>query len=144
MIKKNYEIDEDVWVHGITRDNKLTKGTVIKKFTLDHPDYHNDQLYVVSIPTHIEPLLEIRSWETMSQDARGPIGMYRDLQRHKLVIDKFMSRTGYIVGDTDDTEPTEEEIVAALEKSQKVAEHEPLVLKPAGPKRRRFPRKKKQ
>jgi len=144
MIKKNYNVDDDVWIHGITKDNKLCKGTVIKRISLDHPDYTNDIHYVISIPTHIAPLLEIRTWESMSQDENGPLGMYRDLKRHKLVIDKFMSKTGYIANQSVEHEPTEDEIVAALEKSQRVAEHQPLVLKPAGPKRRRFPRKKKQ
>lgn len=143
-IKKHYEINDPAWIHGITRDNKLCKGTVVKKFKMDSDDWDKSlEYYVVAIPSHIEYLLEIRSWESMSQDEKGPIGMYRDL-RSKPVVDRFLKRHGYTsVELMDDMEPTEEQIIAALEKSRKVNEHEPLILKPAGTRRRRFNKKKK-
>lgn len=147
-IKKHYEINDPVWIHGITLDNKLVQGTVIKKFGIDYGNYDpSTTYYVVEIPTHIEPLLEIRIWENMSQDEHGPIGMYRSL-KNKPVIDKFLKKNGYTSYDlrvsVDELEPTEDQIMAALEKSRRVNEHEPLVLKPAGQKRRRFRKKKVQ
>ena len=139
-IKKQYEINDPVWIHGVTRDNKLCQGRIIKSFEIDG---YTGTHYVIAIPTHIEDLLEIRTWESISQDNAGPIGMYRDL-RSKPVVDKFLKKHGYTSAELqDDMEPTEEQIMAALEKSRKVNEHEPLILKPAGTRRRRFNKKKK-
>jgi len=146
-IKKDYILGDPVWIHGIHRDNRLVKGEVIKKFVMDHPNYSNDYYYIVEIPTHIEPLLEIRQWENMSQDQHGPIGMYRSLGTSKSVTDRFMKKVGYnFSSDTnpeDLEEPTAEQIHAAIEKSQKANKHTPLMIKPEKPKRKFYNRKKK-
>lgn len=145
-IKKEYNVGDSAWIHGIHRDNKLVKGEVIKKFTIDRADWPNEFYYVVAIPSHIEYLLEIRQWENMSQDAKGPIGMYRTLGRQKEVIDKFIRKTGYNFADDSEEfleEPTDEQIHAAIEKAQKVSTHAPLVIKPERPKRKFYNRKKK-
>lgn len=144
-IKKEYEVDDSVWIHGIHKDNRLTKGQVIKKFTMEHKDWNNDFYYVVAIPTHIEPLLEIRQWECMSQDSQGPIGMYRDMGQSKVEVDKFLSKAGYTSSyDEDLDEPTPEQIHAAIEKAQNNAKHTPLLIKQEKPKRKYYHRKKKQ
>ncbi|NBP00379.1 MAG: hypothetical protein EBU90_09690 [Proteobacteria bacterium] len=142
-IKKVYEVGDSAWVHGIRSDNKLVKGQVIKKLDLTNEGF-SEPYYIISIPTHIEPLLEIRQWENLSQDERGPIGMYRDL-RNKMETDKLLSKMGYISGESfDEEEPTPEQIHAALEKSQRTNKHAPLLIKTEKPKKRFYPRKKKQ
>lgn len=142
--KTDYNVDDTVWVYGITRDNKLTKGTIVKKFTMDHPNYDNEFYYVVAIPTEIEPLLEIRTWHNISQDSKGPIGAFRNIGT-KGVVDKYISKVGYNAADTgeDLDEPTAEEIHAAIERSRQAVLHEPLNLKDKKPQRSPFRRKKK-
>lgn len=141
-IKKEYHIDDPVWIYGITRDNKLVKGTIIKKFTMDHHHYDDELYYVIAIPTEIEPLLEIRTWHNISQDSKGPIGAFRNIGS-KAIVDKYISKVGYKAADDGEEldEPTAEEIHAAIEKSQKAALHPPLHIKETKPKRR-FHRKK--
>jgi len=74
--KKHYNIGDDVWIFGITVENKITKGKVIAAVDLSTAGFIEPH-YIISIPTHIEPLLEIRTWQTMSQDENGPIGSLR-------------------------------------------------------------------
>ena len=140
-VKKEYYVDDSVWIYGITRDNKLIQGTIIKKFTMDYQNYDQEYYYVVSIPTEIEPLLEIRTWHNISQDNKGPIGAFRNI-RTEGIVDKYISKVGYKAAYDDDIdEPTEAEIHAALEKSRVNVQHQPLHIKESKPKRR-FHRKK--
>lgn len=141
-IKTEYYVDDSAWIYGITRDNKLVQGKIIKKFTMDYEGYDQEWYYVVSIPTEIEPLLEIRTWHNISQDAKGPIGAFRNIKT-KAYVDKFISKVGYKASEDTDKldEPTAEEIHAAIEKSQKAVTHQPLNIKEGKPKRR-FHRKK--
>lgn len=146
ITKKEYKVGDSVWIHGIQRDNKLIKGEVVKKFVIDLPNWGDQYYYVISIPTHIESLLEIRQWENISQDQEGPIGMYRELGSSKKIIDKFMTKIGYSSYEDSEEidEPTPEQIHAALEKSQKTSKHTPLLIKTERPKRKFYNRKKKQ
>lgn len=140
MAKEKYKIGDTVWVAGI-QHNKLTEGTVV--YHVDIPDIHGTQ-YIISIPTHIEPLLEIRTWETISEDEFGPVGMLRSIRNDLSSTNRLIKKIGYGSLETEDDEPSDEEIVAALQKSQKVIEHEPLVLKTSTNKRKRYYKKKKQ
>jgi len=135
-IKKVYNIGDTVWVAGITH-SKFTQGTVIHKLTI--PEIEGTH-YIISIPTHIEPLLELRTWETISQDENGPIGLFREVMGHMPSTNRLISKTGYYQYNGEDKEPTDEEIVAALNKSQKTAEHPPLIL---NQRKRRYGRRKK-
>ena len=36
MIKKYYKEGDTVWIHGVNRNAKLIKGTVVKKINLDY------------------------------------------------------------------------------------------------------------
>lgn len=140
MAKQKYNIGDTVWVAGI-QHNKLTEGTVV--YEVNIPGIHGTQ-YIISIPTHIEPLLEIRTWETISEDEHGPVGMLRSLGTELSVTNRVIKKVGYDTIETVDDEPSDDEILAALAKSQKVGEHEPLVLKTNTNKRRRYYKKKKQ
>ena len=149
MIKKTYEIGDTVWIYGVSRTNtRLTEGKIILTFT---PENYTETQYVISVPTTIEPLLEVRDWGTISQDSKGPTGTVREmlLAQETEAIHKKMAQAGYefdpaIVPEYDDLEPTPDKIHAALERGQKSTEHAPLVLKEARPKRKFYPRKKKQ
>lgn len=144
--KKKYEIGDAVWIYGITRSNaKLSKGKIIATLDLTHAGYNPNIIhYVISIPNEIEPLLEIRTWETMSQDDKGPVGSLRDSRDNLYVNNKMMERLGYIsemVEDFDDI--SEEQIMAALEKSADGLTHKPLHIRDQKPKARHYNRKKK-
>ena len=142
-VKKEYNVGDEVWVYGITKQNRITKGKVVH--SLEIPGF-GGTYYVISIPTEIEPLLEIRTWETMSQDSQGPIGAFRDLKSTTFDSTiKFVTKVGFAAPEEleEFDEPTADEIHAALEKSQKNVAHAPLNLKPEKPKRRYFKKKPK-
>lgn len=142
MIKKIYNINDTVWIYGITRiSNKLTKGKIIKILDLRNEGF-DETYYVVEVSTSIEPLLEIRSWQTISQDEIGPVGSMRDLTDIDATL-KMLSQTGLNYDEEHDPlEPTPDQIHAALEKSKTDKEHAPLVYKENKPKRRTFAKRK--
>ena len=152
-VKKKYNVGDTVWIYGVSRTNvKSTQGTVVKAFTIEG---YNEVHYVVEIPTEIEPLLEIRTWQTISQTADGHVGSLREAFSDPDAAHKMLARTGMAVisdnetseddssGSFEEDDISPEAIHAALEKSQKDASHSPLNLKSEKPKRRNFARKKK-
>jgi len=151
MIKKSYNVGDTVWIYGIDlRSNKSKKGTIVKSFTIDQEGFRDNEYYVVTIPNEIEPLLEVRTWHTISQDEQGPVGGFREISSDIDVAKKVLSKTGMTMEvdfsdddffDEDEVSP--EKIRAALEKSQEAVSHAPLNLKETKPKRKNYPRKKK-
>lgn len=152
-VKKKYNVGDTVWIYGVQRDNvKSTQGTVVKAFNIEG---YNEVHYVVEIPTEIEPLLEIRTWQTISQTKDGHVGSLREAFSDPDASHKMLSRTGMAIISLDVEEPEDdtgsfaeddispEAIHAALEKSQQDITHGHLNLKSEKPKRRNFARKKK-
>lgn len=148
IAKKEYSINDTVYIAGIdSKNNTLVPGRVIKIFNIEIDNYNKDtQYYLIEVPTSIEPLLEVRTWETISQDKHGPVGAIREASQFPIPDRKYLSKIGLSFDDGDvDYEPTEDEILAAIEKSKSVAEHQPLQFKnTTKPKRRYHSRKKKQ
>lgn len=139
MIKKNYNLGDSVWIHGINRNNGLVKGEVVKIFTIDDNYFDpNTNYYVIAIPTHIEPLLEVRVWETMSQDENGPVGMFRDLKEHLDATNKTLAQSGYYYDDSTE-DPLPEEINASIDQLEKQSRTD-TIFKP--PKKPRFRNRK--
>lgn len=58
MMKDDYKIGDEVGIFIGGHQGERTKGTVV--YLLDLPDWMFRN-YVVEIPTHIDPLLEVRS-----------------------------------------------------------------------------------
>jgi hypothetical protein len=146
--KKEYVIGDTVWIYGINRSNvKPTKGKIIKVIDLVDAGYTTDDHYVIEVPTHIEPILEIRTWHNISQDEKGPVGSLRELGNFESTI-KFAGAVGFAFDDNPELDSDDgispEQIHAALEKSRQGTSHQPLVLKDGKPKRRHYNRKKKQ
>lgn len=152
-VKKKYNVGDTVWIYGVNRTNvKSTQGTVVKAFNIEG---YNDLHYVVAIPTEIEPLLEIRTWQTISQSKDGHVGSLREAFSDPDASHKMLARTGMAIISVDETEDDEsldsfaeddispDAIHAALEKSKQDVTHAPLNLKSEKPKRRNFARKKK-
>jgi|688.fasta_scaffold1244236_1 hypothetical protein len=148
-VKQTYNIGEDVWIFGIASSNKITKGRVVAAIDLSTQGYGPDLHYIIAIPTNIEPLLELRTWHTISQDEHGPVGSFRSLNEDISSNNKKMRQVGYIYADddhydhTDDLDPTPTEILAALEKSTDGLTYKPLTIKEPKPKRRYYPKRKK-
>lgn len=145
-VKKVYNIGDDVWIFGITSENKITKGRVVATVDLTDKGYGNDLHYIIDVPSHIEPLLEIRSWHTMSQDENGPVGSFRNLGGIFNSDNKKMLQVGYIYSHDshyENDDPSPDQIREALEKSTDGLTHKPLQLKDSKPKRKYYPKRKK-
>jgi len=151
-VKKKYAVGDVVWIYGVRRANdNSTQGTVVKSFNIEG---YNDMHYVVSIPTEIEPLLEIRTWQTISQTKDGHVGSLREAFENPDAAHRMLARTGMTIISTDDEfdrfeehlseedDISPDDIHAAMERSQQSATLPPLSLKEAKPKRRHYPRKK--
>lgn len=132
MIKKHYNIGEIVWICMGSSNTKssLTKGTIISAIDLSAAGYSDDIMhYIVSVATAIEPVLEIRTWHTMSQDRNGPVGGLRgkDNRTPSVAMKKesiqLYSQSDYELGD-----PTPDQIHAAQEKYRKSITHSPFVF----------------
>jgi hypothetical protein len=149
-VKKIYKVGDTVWIYGINATNKTsTRGTVVKKFTIDYGNFNDEPYYVIAIPTGIEDLLEVRTWHTISQTDNGPVGGFREAVAGNVDANlRIINRTGMdLIGEIEEEHeegPSPEEIHAALEQSQKNTEHAPLNLKDgADTTKRRYFRKRK-
>jgi len=148
-VKKKYAIGDTVWIYGINRSNtKPVQGKVIKTVDLSDAGYSIGNHYIIEIPSHIKPLLEVRSWHNISQDEKGPVGSLREIGNFESTI-KFAGTVGFAFDDSpaldtelNDEDPSADEIHAALAQSLKNTEHIPLNLKSEKPKRRYFKKKK--
>ena len=148
-VKKEYAVGDTVWIYGINRSNaKPTAGKVIKVVDLSDAGWSVGDHYIIEIPSHIESLLEIRSWHNISQDAIGPVGSLRGLNiestiKHAATLGFFADDNPLLDSDTDEDGPSADQIHAALQKSQMDMEHTPLDLKAAEKVKRRYFKKKK-
>lgn len=147
IIKKEYNIGDDVWIYGIsiTNNNKITKGKVISTLDLSAQGYIDKQ-YVIAIPTEIEPLLELRTWHNISQDEKGPVGMFREINNDLTPTFKKIVQLGVntVEDNLDDEEdPTPDEILQALEKSTQGLTHKPLYIKDHTKPKRKYYNKRK-
>lgn len=150
-VKKKYNVGDTVWIYGVT-NGKPTEGKIIHWFTIKEEGWDNDKRhYVIAIPTEIEYLLEVRTWETISQDKDGHVGSLREAFANPDAALKQLRRTGVEListGEFDGLESDDEEddisadtIHAALEKSRQNTSHTPLIMdKP----KRRYPSRKKK
>lgn len=108
-VKKKYAVGDTVWIYGISKNNvKSTQGTVIKVFTIEYGNYNKEPHYLVEVPTEIEPLLEVRTWHTISQSKDGHVGSVREVFSDPDASHKMLARTGMAFISTDDEELTEE------------------------------------
>jgi hypothetical protein len=157
-VKKKYAVGDTVWIYGISKNNvKSTQGTVIKVFTIEYGNYNKEPHYLVEVPTEIEPLLEVRTWHTISQSKDGHVGSVREVFSDPDASHKMLSRTGMAFISTDDevsedgTEttheddmyedgPSPEEIHAAMLRSQQSGTVPPM--SPTKSSKRRYYKKK--
>lgn len=100
-IKKKYKIGDNAWVYGIAAGagyNLPVQGKVVHEMEIDG---YSDMQYVIAISNGIEDLLEVRTWSNMSQDAKGPIGAFRELLMNRPADQKMLLRTGMRLPDVE-------------------------------------------
>ena len=160
-MKKEYNIKDRVWIH--LGERKLVEGRVVEIIDLVHlKEGHSPdcELYVIEIKTGIDDIYEVRDYDQISPDAKGPINLFRHIKTDILKNQRYLNKVGIkmpvegpnpleeIANEINselagyDEGPTVEEIHAALDKSLKDTEHQPLNLKAEKPKRRYFKKKK--
>jgi len=172
-IKKKYNIGDVVWIYGVSKNNiKSTEGKIVQTFIIRQEGWSQNIHYVIAIPTEIEPLLEVRTWETISQTKDGHVGSLREAFTDPDAAHRMLARTGMAIISTndeftgdghngigsvslneefdrheehmaDEDNISADAIHAALEKSKQDVSHGPLVMKETKTKRRTYPRKKK-
>jgi hypothetical protein len=149
-MKTEYNIKDRVWIH--IGERKLVEGRVVEIIDLAHlNETHNPdrELYVIEIKTGIDDIYEVRSFEQISPDAKGPINLFRNtktrleqraLKHIGMIIPNengVIPADGYIpeefdlpsIGDVDEDEdgPTPEQIHAAMEAAQNSTYIPPLM-----------------
>jgi hypothetical protein len=98
-VKKKYNVGDRCWIYGIdSRFNKSREGTVVHACTIDGFDHEH---YIISIPTEIEPLLEVRTWHSISQTKDGHVGSIREAVSDPSAAKRFLSRIGVGIIDVD-------------------------------------------
>jgi len=150
-MKKHPNIKDTVWLH--IGEPKLVKGRVVAIIDFSHlgEDYSvENKHYVIEIPTGIEPIYEVRNYDSISFDATGPINLYRTLKSHDEA--RYLKKLGIKVPlypqssdlneESELDEPTPEQISAALERSQEVNKHTALTLSSEAKPKKRFYKKK--
>jgi len=170
-VKKKYNIGDTVWIYGISKNNiKSTEGKIVQTFIIKQEGWSQNIHYVIAIPTEIEYLLEVRTWETISQTRDGHVGSIREAFSDPAAAHKMLARTGMTfistdeeftgdghdgmgttleefdryeehMAEEDDIDP--ELIHAAMERAKQSSVLPPLNLKDNPPKRRYPPRRKK-
>ena len=155
-MKNEYNIKDEVWIH--IGERNLVKGRVVDIFDLAHLDEGHSkdrELYIIELETGIEDVYEVRTFEQISPDARGPINLFRK-QADVLENNRLLKKIGMpipLVGTTleealaldDEDDISPDRIHAALDERLKEAEHPPLT--PGGnatPKRKFYKRKPKK
>jgi hypothetical protein len=131
IVKKQFDIKDTVYIAmGI---GKLVQGRVVEIIDLAHLGENHSpdlELYIVEVKTGIDDIYEVRTWEQMSEDPRGPLNCYRNLNLVKENL--FLKKVGLelpVPPSDPDREPTPEEIHAAMERSQQASQHAPLQTK---------------
>jgi hypothetical protein len=123
------------------------------------------ELYIIEIKTGIDDIYEVRSFDQLSPDAKGPIGIFRNLDMKQLRENgRYLGKVGMKLpvqqpdplveiakqinedlADHDDDEPTADQIHAAIEKSKAAQEHvhPSTFTRPATAKKRTYAKKRK-
>jgi hypothetical protein len=147
-MKKEYNTRDQVWIHMGERN--LVEGRVVDIIDLVHlKEGHSadNELYIIEVKTGIEDVYEVRTFDQISPDARGPINLFRK-QVDAVENNRLLKKIGMpipLVGTTleealalDDEMDIDPDVIhAALDSSLRNSTHQPLDLKEK-PKKRNF------
>jgi hypothetical protein len=159
-MKTEYDIKDKVWIH--IGERKLSEGRVVEIIDLEHLGEGHDpkhELYVIELKTGIEDIYEVRTFEQISPDAKGPINLFRKtktrleqraLKRLGMIIpneDSVIPADGYVPEPavdmfepdySEEDEPTPEQIHAAMEASQAASAYPKTIINQPAPKKKRY------
>ena len=156
-MKTEYNIKDQVWIH--IGEQNLVQGRVVEIITLDHLNENHKEgheLYVIELKTGIDDIYEVRDFDQISPDAKGPIMCYRNMDMKqagrylkkvgiKIPANAHVSNTDNPIDFPTEDEPTPEQIHAAIERAEQ-ARNQPFNVRPAGKrptKKRTFTKRKK-
>ena len=130
-MKKEYKIKDKVWIH--LGERNLVGGRVVEIIDLEHlkeghsPD---QELYIIELKTGIDDVYEVRNFDQISPDEKGPINLFRktDAQANN----RYLKKVGMTLPVT--LPNPLEELLNDI--------NEELEPKAAGRKKRYFPKKK--
>lgn len=106
-MKKEFNIKDKVWIH--IGSPKLIQGRIVEIIDLAHLNEEHDpnrELYVVECKTAIEDVYEIRTWEQISPDAKGPINLFRIHQGGEELL--AFKRIGVVIPTEGNVIPSDE------------------------------------
>ena len=125
-MKKEYNIKDKVWIH--IGERKLIEGRVVEIIDLKHlKEGHSPdrELYIVELKTGIDDIYEVRDFDQISPDAKGPSNLFRRTKDDLVENQRYLKRVGIqlpidgpnplaeLLEDEEDG-PSTEEIHAAL------------------------------
>ena len=129
---EQYNIKDKVWIH--LGERNLTEGRVVEIITLDHLNENHrpgHELYVIEIKTGIDDVYEVRDFDQISPDAKGPIAFFRNIRADATAANRLLKKVGIqlpisegvtieeMLNEDDDEEPTQEQIHAAIERAER-------------------------
>lgn len=137
-MKKEYNIKDQVWIH--IGERNLVEGRIVEIIDLEHlgeghsPDH---ELYIIELKTGIDDVYEVRSWEQISPDSKGPINLFRKIKDESRTNNRFLKKIGMPIPniesnyleelvqeiekdlDSDPSDPTPEQIHAAMAQAER-------------------------
>ena len=148
-MKNEYVTRDKVWIH--IGERNLVEGRVVDVIDLVHlKEGHSgdNELYIIEIKTGIEDVYEVRTFDQISPDARGPINLFRK-QKDAVENNRLLRKIGMpipLVGTDlaealaldDDSDIDPDVIHAALDSSLRNSTHQPLDFKEEKTKKRNF------
>jgi hypothetical protein len=152
-MKKEYNIKDKVWIH--LGEPKMVEGRVVEIIDLAHLNENHSpdrELYVIELKTGIDDIYEVRPFDQISPDAKGPIMAYRNLKEDLAGANRYLKKVGIKLPHFTNTdnpvdfpdelaEPTAEQIHAAMERAEKDKFFSPTSVKK--PRKRPFVKRKK-
>lgn len=87
-----YKIKDTVWIH--IGERKLALGQVVHIFSLEGA---GRDLYVIEIQTGIDNIYEVRDYDQISPDAKGPINLFRKLKTEAAEAQRFLKKVGILL-----------------------------------------------
>ena len=149
-----YKLKEKVWIH--IGERNLVEGRVVEVIDLTHLNEGHSpdrELYIIELKTGIDDVYEVRTFDEISPDAKGPINLFR---KHKITTEqRYLKKVGIILPIPQgvsieleaENDPSSDEIHAAIQRAEQSTKHVPMSPGGAGkpnsrPKRRYFKKSK--
>ena len=138
-----FKINDSAWIH--LGEKNLVEGKIVHIFDLEG-DYTPNarRIYVLEIDTSIDPIYEARTIDSLSPDKDGPVNLFR--KHDHSAANRLTRQLGMPlpqgVMDFEHSEPSVDEINAALDRSHDANRHSPISQEKKPSAKKRFYKKK--